>query len=776
MKVLEDKLAIWPLLQHIVAVEYGERVACRFAARTLADLGASVIKVIEGGPAEDRRSAHENPLDLYLNFNKRFVRVNPETQDGGSELTQLLERPHIVIEDGSLGRRSQLSGLEAWGKMATPVVWLSITPFGATGPYKDYSSYSLTLAHGSGEAYMNFTGDATRPPVKWWRHEGDFRAGVVGAVAGLAALLRAQSTGGEYIDVSEQEALMGMNLRPFGRYLNQSVATDRQTLAHRLCGPFACQDGYVECFAPRATHLERLGRWMKKESLAQEAQTGVSDAIRRLNISVADWIHARSKEELFLEGQANNVLVAPYYGAHELPGVDQFRQRAFFVEEKDASGKTRQYATSPAHFEGLGSNEARREELTGFTSGANGRAHLNGVRVLDLSSGFAGPWAASLLAMLGAEVIKVESAVHPDISRVGWDPFTQCERDLLAGDFSFVMANPNKVSVAVDLARTEGLMLVKQLAAISDVLVENFTPGVMARLGLGYEDLRKVRPDIILLSISAFGQTGPLSNYRGVAPLFGAAGGLSSLSGYEDHPPTVTADERVDGGVASYGALATLAALTHRDVAGEGAHIDLSATELVAYTVGDAVLAKSMGVEQPHREGNGHPSWAIHNVYPCRGEDEWLAVAVYTDEEWEGLCSGIGRLDLMRDPRFDSKDKRLQHRSVLDEFISAWTSQHDPDSAMNILQTEGVAAVRSFSTAELFANPHTNARMVTDVVYHPTLGSIMVLSPPWKLHSQPAAITSPSPLLGQHTKWILGDMLAISQEHIERLESEGFLK
>ena len=186
---------------------------------------------------------------------------------------------------------------------------------------------------------MNFTGDATRPSVKWWRHEGDFRAGIVGAVAGLAALLRAQSTGGEYIDVSEQEALMSMNLRPFGRYLNQAVATDRQTLPHRLCGPFACQDGYVECFAPRATHLVRLGRWIKKESLAQEAQTGVSDAIKRLNSSVAAWVRARPKEELFREGQANDVLVAPYYGAHELSGVDQFRHRAFFAEEKRHPGK-----------------------------------------------------------------------------------------------------------------------------------------------------------------------------------------------------------------------------------------------------------------------------------------------------------------------------------------------------------------------------------------------------------------------------------------------------
>ena len=769
-------MAIWPLLQHIVAVEYGERIACRFAARTLADLGASVIKVIGGGAAEDRRSVHAPPLDLYLDFNKKFVRVSSEAQNGGSELKQLLERAHIVIEDGSLGRRSRRSGLEAWGKVATPVVWLSITPFGATGPYKDYSSYSLTLAHGSGEAYMNFTGDATRPPVKWWRHEGDFRAGIAGAVAGLAALLRAQSTGGEYIDVSEQEALMSMNLRPFGRYLNQAVATDRQTLPHRLCGPFACQDGYVECFAPRATHLVRLGRWMKKESLAQEAQTGVSDAIKRLNSSVADWVRARPKEELFREGQANDVLVAPYYGAHELSGVDQFRHRAFFAEEKKASGETRLYATSPAHFRRLPSNEARREPPTDYTPGENDMANLNGLRVLDLSSGFAGPWAASLLAMLGAEVIKVESAVHPDISRMGWDPFTQRERDLMAGDFSFVMANPNKVSMTVDLASTEGVMLVKQLATVSDVLVENFTPGVMARLGLGYEDLRQVRPDIILLSISAFGQTGPLSHYRGVAPLFGAAGGLSSLSGYEDHPPTVTADERVDGAVASYGALATLAALTHRDVAGEGAHIDLSATEVVAYTVGDAVLAQSMGIEQPHREGNGHPFWAIHNVYPCRGEDQWLAVAVYTDEEWAGLCGAIGSPELMKDPRFDSRDKRLQHNGALDEIISVWTSRHDPDSAMSILQTEGVAAVRSFSTAELFADPHTSSRMVTDVVHHPTLGSIMVISPPWKLHCHPAVIVSPSPLLGQHTKWILGDILAIPQEHIERLESEGFLK
>ena len=145
-------MAIWPLLQHIVAVEYGERIACRFAARTLADLGASVIKVIGGGAAEDRRSVHAPPLDLYLDFNKKFVRVSSEAQNGGSELKQLLERAHIVREDGSLGRRSRRSGLEAWGKVATPVGWLSITPFGATGPYKDYSSYSLTLAHGSGEA------------------------------------------------------------------------------------------------------------------------------------------------------------------------------------------------------------------------------------------------------------------------------------------------------------------------------------------------------------------------------------------------------------------------------------------------------------------------------------------------------------------------------------------------------------------------------------------------------------------------------------------------
>jgi benzylsuccinate CoA-transferase BbsF subunit len=406
---------------------------------------------------------------------------------------------------------------------------------------------------------------------------------------------------------------------------------------------------------------------------------------------------------------------------------------------------------------------------------------LAGIRVLDFTWAWAGPHGTLLLALLGAEVIKVESRRRLDHTRV---------RSLMAGpvlaspDHSVIFSDLNigKLSITLDLTQPRAVEIARRLAGVCDVATENMRPGTLERLGLGYEALRAVKPDIIMLSSSAVGGTGPERTYVGYAPTFAALGGLSSITGHPDGVPSPLSGA-VDLRVGTTCALAVLAALYHRQRTGEGQYIDVSSTEAVSALIGDIFIEYAMNGRVPTRDGNRHPTMAPHNCYPCRpgeggsaldeGRQRWVSIAVGSDEEWRALCSVLGEGGLESDRRFADVVSRWHHQEEIDEIISAWTRGRTAEEVAGTLQRAGVAAMPVQDGSALAQDPHLRQRGVLERVEHPVIGSRLVLSPPWRLSDTPASVRRPSPCLGEHNGYVLGQLLGMPDEEIEELVRQG---
>jgi benzylsuccinate CoA-transferase BbsF subunit len=395
---------------------------------------------------------------------------------------------------------------------------------------------------------------------------------------------------------------------------------------------------------------------------------------------------------------------------------------------------------------------------------------LKGVTVTEFTSAWAGPYATCLLGFLGAEIIKVESKKRIDHSR--FTSFTT------GAAFSnpdqspvFNSLNLNKLSVCLNLTQPKAVEIAKRLVEKSDVVVENMRPGVMTRLGLDYAALSQVKGDIIYLSSSACGQTGPDREHVGYAPHFAGAAGLSFVTGYEDWPPSILAGA-FDLRSATTAAFAILAALLCRQRTGEGQYVDMASQEAIAILNSDALMDYLMNERVRMRQGNRRDDMAPHNCYRCRGEDNWISIAVADDREWRALCSAMGREDLARDARFSTLETRWRNQDELDEIISDWTASQDYYEVMHHLQRAGVAATPSLSNKALFEDPHIAEREVFTQVEHPVLGKDWVIAPPWRLSDTPASIRRHAPLLGEHTYEIFEQRLGMSREEIERLEQE----
>ena len=391
---------------------------------------------------------------------------------------------------------------------------------------------------------------------------------------------------------------------------------------------------------------------------------------------------------------------------------------------------------------------------------------LAGLRIADFTVHAAGPFCTHLLAQLGAEVIKVESAQRPDIFRKPHPVYGRL------GAATFDQVASGKLSVRLNLKHPKGVALAKELVARCDVAAESFRPGVMERLGLGYAALSAVRADVILLSVSSSGQSGPDSHFAGYAPLFGAWGGLGWLTGYADGPP-VEMRHVMDHSVGMHAALALVAALQRRRRTGEGTHIDVSARDVASAAVGEAFIEAAAGLA-PRRIGNAHARMAPHGVYPARGADRWLTIAVADERAWRGLLAVMGREELARDPRFAGEAARHAAREALDQIIAAWTRGEDAEEAAARLQAAGCAAHVSWDTPRIAADPHLRERGAIVEVAEPDGKRRAAIGVPIRLSETPApGIKRGTPQLGQDEDHVFGEMLGLSLDARRALEAEG---
>jgi len=412
------------------------------------------------------------------------------------------------------------------------------------------------------------------------------------------------------------------------------------------------------------------------------------------------------------------------------------------------------------------------------TQPASTAGPLAGIRVADFTWAWAGPHGTQLLALLGAEVIKIESRTRLDHSRL---------RSLMMGataggpDASplFNDLNLNKWSLTLNLRSPEARDVVRSLVAESDVVTQNMRPGALDRLGLGYDDLCAVKPDLVMLSASAVGATGPERLYVGYAPTFASLSGAAYMTGYPDMPPMPLSGS-VDLRVGTAGAFAILAALHHRDRTGEGRHIDLSSTEVMSALVGEAFLDYSMNGRVRERLGNADLELAPHGCYPCEPEGSHgtiahVTIAVGSDAEWAALRTAVGHPDLEQQ-RFSSAAGRREHEGRLDEILSSWTRSRGSREIVEELQKVGVAALPVHSGASVADDPQVQALDVMQRVEHPVVGDKQVVGAPWHLDGERVGIRSHAPLLGEANHYVLADILGLDEADIERLEQSGALE
>ena len=401
---------------------------------------------------------------------------------------------------------------------------------------------------------------------------------------------------------------------------------------------------------------------------------------------------------------------------------------------------------------------------------------LEGTRVIDLTQVWAGPALGAYLGDMGAEVIRVESMAGTDLLRRNQAQHTGQEksefRTLLDSQWHY---RNRRYYLTLNLASSEGLDLFHDLVRQSDVVLQNFSPMTAQRFGLTFESLKRIRPDVIVASISAAGQDGPWHDLLGFGPSVNAIAGTNGLVGYPDDDGklmmSIWDPDPAMGVMASY---AVMTALFRRGRTGQGQQVDLPFTEFLPSLLGEPVLERQMNGRMPKPMGNLHPRLVPHNVFPCIEPETWVSIAVQTEEEWRGLCEAMGKPELQRDPRFSDLRHRLDNREAIEGIVGDWTRGRTSGQVTETLQAAGVAAAPAFSVAELYHDPHDQYLRSTVHIDTPGLPpEALTYGIPWRLSETPGSVRYLGRDPGQDNEELFGEVLGLSEAEIERLVEQG---
>lgn len=399
---------------------------------------------------------------------------------------------------------------------------------------------------------------------------------------------------------------------------------------------------------------------------------------------------------------------------------------------------------------------------------------LSGIRVLDFTWAWAGPFCTLQLAHLGAEVIRIETTARPACATRMIPPFADDIPGVNRSGY-FNQYNQGKKSILMNLARPEAVEIACEMVRHCDIVTDNFAAGVMDKLGLGYERLRRFKPDIIMASMSGYGQTGPFRSFVSYGPPASAASGLFFTTGYRGHGPSEIGMSYPDPNAGIFGAFAIMAALTQRALTGEGQYIDQSQFETALALMPEGLLQYAMNGREPERAGNRDAVMAPHECYRAKGDDKWISIAAGSEEEWRALCGVMGAPELAEDSRFRTAALRKRNEDALDELITAWTIQHDRWELTRKLQAAGVAAFPSMSNKDLAEDPHLRERGFLVDPEHPEIGKRLHAGIPWRMSGTPCEVRSAAPVRGADTEEVLKAMLGYTRDQIEALRKAGIL-
>ncbi len=764
-------------------VELAGSVAGEYCGKLLADFGAEVIKVEAPGRGSPTRAMAPRLADgpegsalfAYLNTNKRSVVLDTTVQ--ADVVDKLVASADAVIDDGDTD----------WARRHPSVVACSITPFGLGAPAEYVNAKSINVFHASGWGYHTPSHpDPTRPPLRGpGRFLTDYEAGLEAALCVTAALFGRLHTGrGEAIDVSQHAVLVSRADCILGRLISGEVPAPGARDDYDQQGPasfFPCADGFVYLYMTNRAHWlgikQLMGRpvWLEDFDDDWLEFSVTPEKVATFQQGFARWVRDLSKEAAAEQAQRLGVPLVPVNDAADLHHSPQYRHRGFFSDVShpvlgDASYPTVPYllSASPAEItsaaSALGQHSgwvldsldaphaspvARSAQLKPPKRPRGGP--LEGVRVVELTKVWAGPYTGKLLALLGAEVIKVETATQPEEMRAYGGT------DINHAPF-FLSINPEILSVDIDIKSAEGMAQLRELIARSDIVINNLRPGAMERQGLGYHQLKEIKPDIISVSIKMWGNDGPLGHQTGYAPCFAALAGLAPLVGYPGGPPLGTSMRYGDSTVGAAAAYAALVALLHRELSGAGQFVDVSAVETLSSMIGDCLLEHSLSGRRLGPDGNNHPDMCPHGCYPC-ADGAWVSVAVANDTEWQRLCDALGAASLAGDPRYGTVDGRRAHVDALDADLAALSRTLDAEELARRLRAAGVPAAKSATAIDVIGDQQLWDRELYRFVSDHREGQRPVLGPSWRLARNPARIARGAPDLGEDTDYVLHEIL-----------------
>jgi crotonobetainyl-CoA:carnitine CoA-transferase CaiB-like acyl-CoA transferase len=765
--------------------------------RYLADLGADVIRVEPPeGAASRRLPPFHDDTSLYFavrNANKRGVAIDLASADGRERLLRLLETADVWIESTAPGTLAPL-GLGPDDALARnpSLVITSVADFGQTGPYRDW--LATDWVHVAMSGILGRSGLPGQPPLMPPGGMAYETAAIQAAWATLVAYRHRLRTGrGDHVDVSVYEAAGQIMDPTFGsasvsRPANWSPPHGR--VASGLYPIFPCADGFVRLvvLAPRQWRNMRawLGEPQDLQDAALDSVPGRQAAEERLNPVYAEFFRDRRKVEVSEEGQARGIAVTPVLTIADVLENAHYAARGALLDAEVAPGVAGRLPSGFVEIDGRRIGFRHRAPETGehddlldappparprpAAAVANGDGPLAGLRVVDFGIIVIGNEVGRLFADLGAEVIKIENRAFPDAARVA-----------IGGEMSaaFAAGSRNKKSFGVDLRTPEGNAILKRLVAVSDVVCENFKPGTLDGLGLGYDALCEVKPNIVLLSSNAVGSTGPWSNWLGYGPIVRSVSGITSLWRYPENESSHSDATTIypDHYAARVVATAVLAALLRRDRTGAGAHVTCSQAEATLNHLSDLFLAASLGDAAAGRPaGNRSDMGAPWGVYPCLGDDEWCTITVRDDDEWARLRGALGDPDWASAPELAASAGRIARRGTVDARLAEWTETLPPRELMERLQAAGVPAGMMMRPSDQEVDPHLVAREFWREVEQPAVGSIPMENSPFRSRMIPSVRIAPAAFHGEHTRELCASLLDMDEAEIDGLFESGVLE